>query len=158
MEKVQSSVHDTVHDGVHDVSMMTYDDVLDWLNQVKMLDELIYAKISERDQWLELGTKITPIMSGMPHAPGVSDKVGNAAVKLADMADEINILIDKLINHKQQVCQVLEQLPAEEYGVLHRHFIQYKTLGQIAGEMNYSYMQIWRFKESGIGHLQTILC
>lgn len=157
MEKVQNGVHDTVHDGVQDVSMMTYDDVLDWLNQVKMLDELIDAKISERDQWLELGTKITPIMSGMPHAPGVSDKVGNAAVKLADMAEEINILIDQLISHKQWVCSVLERLPAEEYGVLHRHFIQYKTLGQIADEMDYCYMQIWRFKESGIGHLQTML-
>lgn len=169
MEKVQDLGVQAVHDEknhlghpghpIMDSVTDTYsvDDVVDWLNQVKMLDELIDAKIAEREQWLELGTKITPVMTGMPHAPGVSDKVGNAAIKLADLIDETNDLVDKFIDHKQEVCQKLEQLSAEEYGVLHRHFVQYKTLGEIAAEMNYCYMQIWRFKNSGLEHLKDIL-
>lgn len=162
MENVQNlDVHD-VHDekntlNIMDSPIMDTADVIDWLTQIKMLDELIDAKIAEREQWMTLGTKITQEMTGMPHAPGVSDKVGNAASKLADLIDETNDLVDKFVDHKQRVCQVLEQLPAEEYGVLHRHYVQYKTLGQIAAEMNYCYMQIWRIKNSGLEQLKDIL-
>ncbi len=149
-------MENVLNSGVQD-ELCSVQDVIDWLEQVKMLDELVDAKIAERQQWMELGTKMTPEMSGMPHAPGVSDKVGNAASRLGDLITELDEITDMFIDHKQQVINTLEKLPAEEYGVLHRHYIQYKTLGKVASEMNYSYMQVWRIKEQGLKRLRTML-
>lgn len=149
MEKVTKTNVQGVHDGVQDV--------LDWLKQVKMLDELIDAKVAERGQLLDLATKMTQNMDGMPHAPGVSDKVGNVAVKLADLADETNKLVDTYVDHKNSVVAALMHLPAMEFGVLHRYFIRYMTMADIALDMGYSVMQVWRYKQSGLKHLKDVI-
>ena len=137
---------------------MNEQDVIDWLNQVKMLDELIDAKIAERDQLWTLATKITPEMSDMPRGGGgVSDKVGNAAVKLAEMAVELNDMIDRYVDHKNRVVSILETLPHKQYGTLHRYYIQYMTWEEVAADMNKSTVQIWRYWQDGIKNLGNVI-
>lgn len=152
MENVQKNVHESVQDENKSVQ-----DILDTLGQVKMLDELINSKIAEREQVWDMATKITPNTDGMPHASGVSDKVGNAAVKLMALGAEIDRLVDLYVDHKMFVLAMLEKLPPEEYGVLHRYFIRYMTLGDIAEDMHYSYMQIWRIKNKGLERLKDMM-
>ena len=152
MENVQNGVHDTVHDGVQDVQA-----VIDWLEQVKKLDELIDAKTAERDQLWALATKITPEMSDMPHSSGVSDKVGNMSAKLADLARETNEVMDQYINYKASVVAILEKLPANEYGVLHRYYIRYMTWEEVAADMNVCGMTVWRWWQKGLKNLQSVM-
>ena len=148
MEKLSESVQDAVHD-VHD-GVQGVQAVCDWLDQVKKLDELIDAKLAERDQLWTLATKITPEMTGMPHGGGVSDKVGNIAAKLADLARETNEVVDHFVDYKASVVAALEKLPAKEYGALHRHYIQYMTWEEVAADMGKSYMQVWRYRKKGL--------
>ena len=124
--------------------------VIDWLEKVRKLDELIDAKITERDQLWALATKITPEMSDMPHGGGVSDRVGNVAAKLADLAKDTDDLVDRYVDHRDLVIKTLEKLPPMEYGALHRHFIQYMTWEEVAADMGKSYMQVWRYKKKGL--------
>jgi hypothetical protein len=138
-----------VHDGVQDVH--------DWLMQLRMLDELIDAKQAEKEQLMTMATHITPEMSGMPGAGGVSDKVGSTAGKLVDLAKEIDSLVDSYVDRKAQVVAVLKKLPPKEFGVLHRHYVRYMTLGQIAEDMNYCYMQVWRIKQNGLKNLHDVM-
>jgi len=148
MEKLSESVQDAVqgvHDGVRDVQAVS-----DWLDQVKKLDELIDAKCAERDQLWTMATKITPEMTGMPHGGGVSDKVGNIAAKLADLAQETDELVDFFVDYKASVVAALEKLPAKEYGALHRHYIRYMTWEEVAADMGKSYMQVWRYRKKGL--------
>lgn len=141
MEKLSEGVHD----GVHDVQA-----VIEWLEQVKKLDELIIAKETERVQLWTLATRITPEMTGMPHGGGVTDKVGNIAVKLAMLVQETDAAWDRYINQRSAVIAMLEKLPAKEYGVLHREYIRYMTQEAIAQDMGYSTVQIWRIKQSAL--------
>lgn len=143
------SVHDGVLDGVQDV--------LTFLESVKKYDELIEGKIAERERIMALATKITPNMDGMPHGSGVTDKVGNAVVKLATLAEETNRLIDLYVDRKAQVIKALEQLPAEEYGALHRYYIQGMTWEEVAKDMGYCGMQVYRFKVKGLNHLKDVI-
>ena len=131
--------------------------VIEWLEQVKKLDELILAKEAERRQLWTLATRITPQMTGMPHAGGVSDKVGNIAVKLAQVAHETDEACDRYIDQKNLVISVLEKLPANEYAVLHREYIRYMTQEAIAEDMGYSTVQIWRIKQNALKSLKVIL-
>ena len=129
-----------------------------WLESVKMLDELIAAKIAERDRLWAMATNMTANSDGMPHAKGnVSDPVGNGAVKLQTIAKEIDSLIDTYIDRKQEIIKALEQLPPNEYGVLHRYYIRYMTLEQIAEDMGYCRQQIWRIKKNGLQIFENVL-
>ena len=128
--------------------------VIQWLERVRKLDELIKAKEAEYNQLMTMATNITPEMTGMPHAGGVVDKVGNYAVKLAMKAEETNDAWDRYIDERDAVIRVLEQLPAKEYGVLHREYIRYMTQEAIAEDMGYSRMQVWRIKQSALRMLQ----
>ena len=129
---------------------MRVQDVVEWLEKVQKLDELIMAKQAEYNQLMTKATKVTPEMTGMPHAGGVTDKVGNYSIKLAMKAEEINAALDRYIDMRDEVLHVLEKLPAKEYGVLHREYIRYMTQEAIADEMGYSVVQIWRIKQSGL--------
>lgn len=128
--------------------------VTQWLEQVRKLDELIKAKEAEYNQLMAMATKITPEMTGMPHAGGVTDNVGNYGIKLAMKAQETNDAWDQYIDQREEVIRVLEQLPAKEYGVLHREYIRYMTQEAIADDMGYSTVQIWRIKQSGLRMLR----
>lgn len=126
----------------------------DWLNKVRYLDELIAAKIAERDQLMTLATKITPNMDGMPHGSGTSDKVGNIAVKLVDLAKETDELIDEMVSHKREVIKALEKLDSVEYLVMYKYYIQGMTLAAIAEDMNYHRVSISNIKAKALEHLK----
>lgn len=128
-----------------------------YLERIQKLDELIDAKLLEREDLMERATSLTPNMDGMPHAPGVSDKVGNVAARLADKAAEIDRLTDRLIDHREEALQLLEQLPPLEYRVLHRFYVLYWTADRIAQDMGRSERQVHRIKGNGLKHLQAIL-
>lgn len=131
--------------------------VIEWLEQVRKLDELIKAKEVEYNQLMTMATHITPEMTGMPHAGGVTDKVGNYGVKLAMKAQETNAAWDRYIDQRSEVIRVLEQLPANEYGVLHREYIRYMTQEEIARDMGYSTVQIWRIKQKALCLLRDVM-
>jgi len=131
--------------------------VIRWLEKVRKLDELIDAKIAERDQLWAMATKITPEMSDMPHGGGVSDKVGNISAKLADLARETNDLVDRYVDYKQMVISELEKLPAKEYGVLHRYYVQYMTWEQVAEDMGVCSMTVWRWWQKGLESLTNVV-
>lgn len=134
----------------------TYE-VQEWLEQVKTYDEHIMAKIAEREQLWTLATKTTGSIGFTPHGTEISDKVGNSVVRLAQLIDETNAAIDRYIEHKQQVITALEQLPEKEYSVLHRLYIRYMTMDDVAKDMNYSVMQIWRYKVNGLKILKDVM-
>ena len=128
-----------------------------WLQGLRDLDNLINAKIEERDQVMTMATKITPNTDGMPHGSGISDKVGNAAVKLADMADEINSLVDDLIDYKCKVNTALGKLSASDQLLLHRHYIQGMSWTDIADMMDLSGVHVWRLKVKALENLQHVM-
>jgi hypothetical protein len=135
-------------------------DVLEWLGQVKKLDQLIDAKIAERQRLIDMAEDIcSKPLDGMPHTftGVVSRKVENAVVQLVDLERELNKLIDQYVDYKQNVVKVLEQLPDKEYGVLHRFYIRGMTLEDIAEDMGYCTRQISRIKESGLQKLEDVI-
>lgn len=131
------------------------DDVSKWLGTVKMLDERINAKIVEYEQLWTLATKITAGIDDMPHGSDVTDKVGNIVVKLRTWAEETNALIDKFIDLKREIISALETLPLNEYKVLHRHYIGYMRIKDIAEDIGYSTRHTERIKHNGLKILKN---
>jgi len=131
--------------------------VYEWLGEIKKLDELIDAKIAERDRIREMAVSTNANISGMPHTPGVSDKVGALVCKLVDIETELNDMIDKYIRLKADINAALEKLPPKHYGVMHRYYIQRMKNEAIAAEMHYSTVQIWRIKKEAAKMLKDVI-
>lgn len=131
-----------------------------WLSKIKKLDQLIDAKLAERTRLRAIATDISPKpMDGMPfeNTGMPPQKMENAIIKLIELEREIDRIIMEYMDYKQYVISVLEQLPDKEYGVLHRYYIRYMTLEQIAESMGYSRQQIWRIKKNGLKILQNLV-
>lgn len=131
-----------------------------WLLEVWKLDQLIDAKLAERDRLNAIATDTSAKMpDGMPfnHTGIVPQKMQNAVINLVMLANEIDKLIDKYIDYKKQVVEILEQLPEKEYGVLHRHYIRYMTWEQVAEDMGYSPRQIMRIRKNALKNLSNVI-
>ena len=135
-------------------------DVVEWLNNVKKLDQLIEAKTAERERLIELATDISAkAPDGMPfsNTGTVNQKMQNAVVDLVVLEQELQNVIASYIQCKSAVVSALEKLPANEYGVLHRFYIRYMTYEEIAEDLGISTVQVWRLKKKGEKTLSNVV-
>lgn len=128
-------------------------DALEFLGQIAMIDELLASNEAERQELWDRATKKTSSADGMPRASGISDKVGDNAVKIVHLERKG----EELIRRKESIKNVLMRLPAREYGVLHREYFRHMTQEQIASEMGYCTVQVWRIKKRALESLGKIL-
>ena len=89
---------------------------------------------------------------------GVSDKVGNVVAKIVDLEAEINRMIDKFIDDKQERIKVIEQVDDElQYTILHKHYVQVKKFSLIAEEEYFSTEWISKNHTKALAKVQRIL-
>lgn len=123
-----------------------------FFEEIRKLDEMIIAKKADWEALLDMGTKITAASDGMPQGTEVADKVGNISAKMADLSKEIDILEDR----RDSLLKVLESLPPDEYGALHRHYIRGMTWEEVAEDMNVSVATAYRYRRSGLELLELL--
>ncbi len=106
-----------------------------YLNQIKRLDTQINNKQIELEQLRVMSKSITGIdySSDKVQSTGSKDKLGDIVAKIVDKQNEINKLIDKFVDIKQEAINVIEQVSdVDEYNVLHKRYVQFMTFDAIA--------------------------
>lgn len=113
----------------------------EYLKQVEKLDVRIRNKLIEQRQWRDIALGITANMEGeRVQSSGAKSKMADAIGRCVDMEAEIDSLIDTLVDLKKEVIQTIEQLDsAVEYDVLHRRYIQFQDLQDIADHYGKEY-------------------
>lgn len=134
-------------------------DAKSYLKQVEKLDKQITNKLVERQQWKDIALGITASVEGeRVQSSGGQDKMANAIVKCVDMEAEINNLVDELINAKKSVIATIEQLDSPtEYDILHKRYIQYMPLQEIAEKYNRDYTTITTTHGRALKRVQVLL-
>ena len=134
-------------------------DARQWLEQVKMLDEMIVNKMSEREKAYAL--MISAAGGGLGSTPRgkgeTSDPVGKAVIRLQATIEDLDSHIDRYVDLRKKVISTLEMLPTNEYSVLYKHYIEYMTFEAIANEKGKSVMQIWRYHNRGLDMLKDMI-
>lgn len=130
-----------------------------FLEQVEKLDLLIKNKLIEQRQWRDIALGVTANMDGEKvKSSGAKSKMADAVGKCVDLEAEIDSLIDKLIDTKKEVIQTIEQLYSPiEYDVLHRRYIQYQSLQEIADHYGRDYNWAKVTCKRARNHIQAIL-
>jgi RNA polymerase sigma factor (sigma-70 family) len=125
----------------------------EWLfEEIAKIDELLVGKKAEWEEKMDMATKITAGMDGMPHGSDVTDKVANIGAEMAEISSEM----DALKERRKQLIKLLESLPAKQYGALHRHYIRGMTWEEVAEDMNISVSTAKRYKNAGLEALEKM--
>ena len=130
-----------------------------FLSQVKKLDLQIKNKLIEKQQWKDIALGITANMDGeRVQSSGAKSKMADAIEKCVDMEAEIDSLVDKLIDTKKEVIQTIEQLDSPtEYDILHRRYIQFMSLQEIADYYGRDYTTITTAHGRALKNVQALL-
>lgn len=130
-----------------------------FLEQVKRVDTIIPNKLIEIQQWYDIATSITATMNGeCVQASGSKQKMADAANKCMDIIGELESQVDQLRAVKKDVTQTIERLYSPtEYDVLHKRYIQYMTLQEIADHYGRNYEWAKITCKRGCQHVQVIL-
>ena len=130
-----------------------------FLGQVEKLEAIIQNKQIEKQQWRDIALGITANMDGeRVQSSGAKQKMADAVNKCVDMEAEIDRLIDDLIDTKKKVIEAIEKLDSPvEYDVLHRRYIQYQSLQEVADHYGYDYGWATTTHGRALKSLQVIL-
>lgn len=104
----------------------------EYLEQVDKLNAMIENKMAEVQQWRDVALGITTNTEGeRVQSSGSQQKMADAINRVIDLQAEINGMIDRMINLKQEIIRTIELLNATEYDVLHKRYIQGMTFDEI---------------------------
>lgn len=126
-----------------------------YLQQIRLYDSCINAKLEERSRLKAMVTKITPTMKqDAVSGGGNQDKMAETVAKLIDLEAEIDRAVDRYANARNAVVGTVDKVTdARLHKVLSKRYVEFKTWEQIACEMGKSYQ--WVCKLHGIA-LQAV--
>ena len=142
--------------------------VYEYLEQVKEADAAIDTKRAEERELWALATSVTQANDGLPHASGVSDKVGNIIHKIIEARNRTNEQIDRYIDIRVDVIRHIEMLPPKQCTVLYWLYVRkrehrdknqswYYTWREAAEELGCSEQNISNTRKRAVKNLQKIL-
>lgn len=130
----------------------------DYLNQIRKLDTLIRNKQYEVMQWKALATGTTvPTTGERVQTSGCKQKMADAVHRYIEIEAEIMAEIAKCVEVKREIIRTIEQLPATEYDLLHKVYIQKKTLYEAIDGTDRTYSWVTTVHGRALKHLQDIL-
>lgn len=129
-----------------------------FMNRVEKIDCLIKNKLIEREQWKDIAMGITARLDGEKvKSSGSNDKIGDAIARFVDLEAEINHEIDRMIDAKREILEIIEQLPPEQYDILHARYIQKKSFKEIAVDKKISYSMVTTLHGNALKSVQILL-
>ena len=127
-----------------------------YLLDIEKLDDMIANKKAEREQWLDSAKSTTVQLKERVQTSSGKDKIAKAVVNAVDIEGEIDKAIVELYYKKKDIISKIEQLNAVEYDVLHKVYVQYKSLKEVAYMKKRSYSSITSIHGRALNNLWKI--
>ena len=128
----------------------------EYLSQAFRLDQRINSKLEQVSRLRNMAVKATGsfqaerISGTRQHSP-----MESSLVKVIDLEYEINDDIDRLVDLKREIIEVVNSVqPAECQLVLEMRYLSFMTWEEIADRMNYSYRQIHRIHGQALSDIR----
>lgn len=115
----------------------------EYLSQIKDIEDYVKSKEIELYKLNCLATSITaPSDREAVQSSNISDKVGNVGAKIADLSRLIQSQKERQLAVQTECINTIDEVRQQNklfYIILHKRYVQYKNLKQIASEEHYSY-------------------
>ncbi len=124
----------------------------EYLKQYRALDVQIQAKTERAALWRQRAEYVSPV--GMSGNGSIRDRVGDTAVKIADLEREINTDIDALVDLELDISTRIKAVARSNLRqVLELHYLNGLSLNEVAQRMHYSYRQICRIHGEALAEI-----
>lgn len=112
-----------------------------YLNRLKALDTCIKQKQEELVQLRSLAQSVTiDVKAETVQTNPNYDRLSETVVKIVCLEDEVCTEIEGFAQKKHKIINEIQSLDDDTYiSILFKKYVEYKTLEQIAFEINYSY-------------------
>lgn len=117
---------------------------IDYLKEIRRLDVSINEDIEELERLNALATKTTTVLGDeRVQSSGSKSRLEDWAIKIACMKDDINKDIDRLLDMKKEIHELIRKsCDAECMTILFKRYFEYKKWEQIALEMGFTYQYV----------------
>lgn len=102
-----------------------------YLMEIKKIDVMIENKKKDKEFWEAVATGTTAPLSERVQTSSNGQKMVNAVLKTLDVQKQIDSYIQQLCEKRNEIINVIEQLNADEYDLLHKVYVQYYTLKEV---------------------------
>lgn len=128
----------------------------EYMSQAYRLNERINCKIQQLADLNDLARKATGILTGMPHNPNKgTSSLDNIIAKIVDLQCEINGDIDKLVDLKRDLRNVIESVEdIDQRFILEKRYLCWASWPEIAVEMNISNRWLFHLHDSALENVQ----
>lgn len=132
------------------------------LSQIKRIDTLIKNKTIEKNKaaakMLENATSITSSTDGeRVQSSGSKQKMADTVDSGVDRVRRIEKRIAELEAERDSIIAVIEQLPEDEYDILHGVYVQHLTLKQVAANRGQAYSTVAHKHIKGLDMVSCIM-
>ena len=129
-----------------------------FLKQARKIDRMISNKIAEKEMWQAMARRTGAYSTGdRVQSAGGQQKMAEKIDRYVDIEREIDEAIAELKAVKQDIHNVIEQLPADEYDLLHKIYILGHELYEVPDMMDRSYAWCKLTHSRAKRHVQDIL-
>lgn len=139
--------------------MKNNSDALLYLERYERAATVIPNKLIEIEQWHDIATSITAVMnSECVSSSGSKQKMADAVDKCLDIVEDLKQQVEKLDAVKRDVIHTIEQVRStREYNLLHKKYIQFMSLQDIADEFDRDYTWVTTTHGRALRSVQRIL-
>lgn len=129
------------------------------MRKMEKINKMIRNKMMEVEQWKDIATSCSTHSNNGERVQSSkkADPMADAVCAYTDLEQEIRKDIDELIKIRMEITHTIEKLNVEEYDILHRVYIQGKTLKEVAAEEKKEYSFAAALHGKALKHLQDIL-
>lgn len=132
--------------------------VIEFLQQIGKYEVIIHNKLIEVQQWKALAENTTSILTpDKVQSSGHPQKLAEAVERYISIENEINEYIDKLYDAKKEVISKIELLEPVQYDILHKIYVQFMTLQEVADSYVKSYSWAQKQHIIALENLKTII-
>jgi DNA-directed RNA polymerase specialized sigma subunit len=144
------------------VERVTTKEVKEYLYRIDDIDTRIRNKHIEKAQhhalMMDVATIITSSIGGeRVQSSGSKQRMADTVDEKLTYINNIEKKIAKLEAEKQEIIATVEQLPKDEYDIIHKCYVQHMGLKQVAAERMESYSSTTSIHGIAIKHLGAIL-
>lgn len=130
-----------------------------YLQQIRLYDSHINAKLEELSHLKAMVTKITPTLKqDVVSGSGNQDKLSAAVAKIVDLEAEIDREVDRYVDARNAVTGTIDKVTdARLHKVLSKRYVEFKTWEQIACDMGKSYQWVCKLHGTALQVVEKIL-
>lgn len=129
-----------------------------YLKEIEKYEKVINNKLEELQHLRELAVSFNyNSNSDVVQNSCDADKIGSTVGQIIDKENDLKSIVDDYISKRQERIAVIEELrDTVEYDIIHKRYVQMKTLDEIAIELGYSYVWICKKHNSALLNIQKI--